>query len=157
MDGYLSKPIRPELLMNETKRVTGDGGHDPVPQMPAAVAEKPRHTDWDLNDLMERLGGDQEFLRELLVIFRQDVQMNLEKSRAAMEKRDLEGLSRAAHTIKGMLKNLSMGTAAESAAALEQAARENLTEKSEELLLRLSNELEAILPEVESQLAEVKP
>jgi len=157
MDGYLSKPVRQELLRNEIKRVTGNGQQKLVPPAPEASAEKPRHSDWDLKDLMERLDGDQDFLRELLVIFQQDVRVNLQKSRAAIENRDLEGLSRAAHTIKGMLKNLSMGAAAESAAALEKAARENSMEQSEHLLQRLSSEMEEILPEVELQLAEVKP
>ncbi len=144
-------------MKNEIKRATENGEHETVPQTPPPVAEKPRPSDWDLKDLMERLDGDQEFLRELLTIFRQDVDVNLQKSRAAIEKHDLEALSRAAHTIKGMLKNLSMGTAADSATALEYAARENLMEKSEELLHRLSKELQEILPAVESQLTEARP
>jgi HPt (histidine-containing phosphotransfer) domain-containing protein len=122
-----------------------------------AAVEQPRQNDWDLKELMERLGGDQEFLRELLVMFREDVRMNLEKSRKAMEERDYEGLSRTAHTMKGMLRNLSMGTAAETAAALEKTSRENLQGESKDLLEGLTKELEGIIPEVEAQLAEVKP
>jgi HPt (histidine-containing phosphotransfer) domain-containing protein len=144
-------------LSGELHRITGSGEREPAPPTLPVVAEKPQHADWDLKNLMERLDGDQEFLRELLVIFRQDVEVNLQKSRDAIGKHDLDGLSRAAHTIKGMLKNLSMGPAAESAAALEQSARENLPEKSQELLSQLSKELEEILPQVESQLREVRP
>jgi HPt (histidine-containing phosphotransfer) domain-containing protein len=154
MDGYLSKPIRPELLRNEIERVIG--GNVRKQPMETAV-EQPRQNDWDLKELMERLGGDQEFLRELLVMFREDVRMNLEKSRTAIANGDYEALSRTAHTMKGMLRNLSMGAAAETAAALEEASRENLQAESRELLERLARELEAILPEVEAQLAEVKP
>jgi HPt (histidine-containing phosphotransfer) domain-containing protein len=123
----------------------------------AAAAEQPRKTEWDLRELMERLGGDHEFLRELLVMFREDVRMNLEKSRTAIAKGDYEGLSRAAHTMKGMLRNLSMGTAAETAAALEKASKESLQGESKELLEGLTKELEGILPEVEAQLADAKP
>src|ERR1700692_1730490 len=122
-----------------------------------AAVEQPRQGDWDLKELMERLGGDQEFLRELLVMFREDVRMNLEKSRKAMGECDFELLTRTAHTMKGMLRNLSMSAAAEKAAALEQASRENLQRESQELLEGLTKELERILPEVEAQLAEVKP
>ena len=50
-----------------------------------------------------------------------------------------------------------MSAAAEKAAALEQASRENLQRESQELLEGLTKELERILPEVEAQLAEVKP
>jgi len=127
-------------------------------KQPAETAvEQPRQFDWDLKELMERLGGDQEFLRELLVMFREDVRMNLEKSRKAMGECDFELLTRTAHTMKGMLRNLSMSAAAEKAAALEQASRENLQRESQELLEGLTKELERILPEVEAQLAEVKP
>jgi HPt (histidine-containing phosphotransfer) domain-containing protein len=121
------------------------------------TVEQPRQFDWDLKELMERLDGDKEFLRELLVMFREDVRMNLEKSRKAMGDCDFESLTRTAHTMKGMLKNLSMGAAAEKAAALEKASRENLQRESHELLEALTKELEGILPEVEVHLAEVKP
>jgi PAS domain S-box-containing protein len=154
MDGYVSKPIRTEFLRSEIERVTGG---DMREQPMEKAVEQPRQSEWDLKELMERLGGDQEFLRELLVMFREDVRMNLEKSRTAIGKGDYTGLSRIAHTMKGMLRNLSMGAAGETAAALEQASRDSLQKESKELLEGLTNEVEGILPEVDAQLAEVKP
>ena len=115
-------------------------------------AEPPRKIRWDLKELMERLDGDEEFMRELLVMFRKDALENLEKSRRAMAERDLDLLARAAHTLKGMLRNLSMGAAADTAAALETASRESRDSDSKELLGKLERELERILPEVEAQL-----
>ena len=153
MDGYVSKPVRPEALRTEIERVTGGNMPEEIKQ---AAVEHPRHADWDLKDLMDRLGGDEEFLRELLVIFRQDARMNLEKSRKAMAELDFESLSRTAHTLKGMLRNLSMGAAADMAAALENASREKQQSDSEELLGKLVKEMEGILPEVEAQLAGVR-
>jgi HPt (histidine-containing phosphotransfer) domain-containing protein len=122
----------------------------------AAAAEQPREMEWDLKELMERLGGDEGFLRELLMMFPDDVRMNLEKSRKAIGTSDYKGLSRTAHTMKGMLRNLSM-RAAETAAALEKASQENQQEDSRDLLEKLVKELDGILPEVEAQLAGVKP
>jgi HPt (histidine-containing phosphotransfer) domain-containing protein len=118
--------------------------------------EPSRQIDWDMKELMERLDGDREFLRELLVMFREDVRTNLEKSRKAEGERDFEQLSRAAHTLKGMLRNLSMRAAAETAAALEGAAQEKRQSDSQQVLDQLAKELERILPEVEAQLAGVK-
>jgi PAS domain S-box-containing protein len=153
MDGYVCKPIRPEFLRNEIERVIGgDMGKRPA----ETAVEQPRQFDWDLKELMERLGGDHEFLKELLVMFREDVRMNLEKSRKAMGECDFESLTRTAHTMKGMLRNLSMGAAAEKAAALEKTSQDNMQRESQELLEGLTKELEAILPEVEAHLAEVK-
>jgi two-component system, sensor histidine kinase and response regulator len=120
------------------------------------AAEQPRQNDWDLKGLLERLDGDEGFLCELLVMFREDTRLNLEKSRKAMAEHDFEMLARAAHTLKGMLRNLSMGTAAETAAALETASRENRDIDSKELLEKLEKELQGILPEVEAHLAGVR-
>ena len=122
-----------------------------------SLADEPaRQPKWALKELMERLDGDREFLRELLVIFRQDLRVNLQKSHEAIGNSDYEQLSRAAHTMKGMLRNLSMDVAGETAAALETASRESRGSDSKELLERLEKELEEILPEVEAQLAGVR-
>src|SRR5258708_12106976 len=83
-----------------------------------SLAEEPaRKTKWALEELMERLDGDREFLRELLVIFRQDLRVNLQKSHEASGNSDYEQLSRAAPTMKAMLRNLFMSVAAATAAA----------------------------------------
>lgn len=134
--------------------VCEEAGVDGYPSEPKR--EELSRSDWDLKELMDRLGGDQEFLQELLVIFLQDARMNLEKSRTALERNDLTGLSRTAHTLKGMLRNLAMGSVAEIAAVLEKAAGAGLRKESEALLMQLTNELGEILPEVEAHLAGVK-
>src|SRR5260370_37744891 len=105
-------------------------------QNPGAAVEQPRQAVWDLKELMDRLDGDEKFLRELLVIFRQDARMNLEKSRKAMAGLDFESLTRTAHTLKGMLRNLSMGAAAGTAAVPVNDALERRKGESPELLGR---------------------
>lgn len=60
------------------------------------------------------------------------------------------------HTIKGMLRNLSMNSAAQTAAALEKSAQGGAEKESAELLLILEGDLAKILPEVEAQLVGVK-
>lgn len=156
MDGYLSKPIREDLLKREIARVTGDDGSTASVDGVEGGARMVRQREWNLEELMERLGGDREFLKELLGLFRDDARTNLEDSRARLEEEDLEGLSRAAHTLKGMLKNLAMAAAAETAAALEKAAREVKAEECARLLPQLEQEIGTLLPEVELQLAEAK-
>ena len=111
---------------------------------------------WDIKELLERVDDDREFLCELLLIFRQDSETNLQKARAALRDKDLPGLMRAAHTLKGMLRNLSMNRAAEIAYALETSARQENCAQAETCLARLELALGELLPEVEAQLAEVK-
>jgi HPt (histidine-containing phosphotransfer) domain-containing protein len=95
---------------------------------PAQLSVEPAELDWDLKDLLERLEGDQEFLRELLATCREDYRACLHKVHRAMAESNLPELSRAAHTIKGMLRNLSMNSAAQTADALEKSAQD-ATEK----------------------------
>jgi len=156
MDGYLTKPVRREVLQKEIERVTqsegaeaGRGVHDD--QNSSRSAET-----WNLHELMARVEGDQEFLRELLVIFRQDSLSNLEKAKQELGEQDLSALSRTAHTLKGMLRNLSMHRDAEVAKQLESAAQEAKPRESAELLEQLERGLGDLQPEIEAQLAEVK-
>lgn len=154
MDGYLTKPIRRELLQKEIARVTGQNkaAEKETPGMPDAA---PAGTGWNLNELRSRLDGDREFLRELLRVFREDCQSNLQKSRLAMAEGDLAGLARAAHTLKGMLRNLLMNRAAGTAGDLENAARAEKREEAAVLLTHLEQALAELLPEVDVELAEV--
>jgi HPt (histidine-containing phosphotransfer) domain-containing protein len=112
--------------------------------------------EWDIPELLERLDGDEEFLRELLVIFQQDAPKNLEASRQALAARNCADLTRAAHTLKGMLKNLAMKAAAQTAAALEDAARKDRVAESGEHFLVLERELEVLRHLVEARLAEAR-
>jgi HPt (histidine-containing phosphotransfer) domain-containing protein len=155
MDGYLTKPIRREVLRKEIDRaVTQSGSAENCSEAPphSEISE----AEWNVRELLERLEGDQDFLRELLQMFRADSQTTLMKAREALAQEDLTEVSRAAHTLKGMLKNLSMNAAAEIAAGLETAARNGARAEAEALFERLDRSLSGIMPEVETHLAEVR-
>jgi len=154
MDGYLTKPIRREVLRKEIDRAVTQNGPSENCSEPAPHGEL-SEAEWNVRDLLERLEGDQGFLRELLQIFRAESQTTLMKAREALTREDLPEMSRAAHTLNGMLRNLSMNAAAEIAAALETAARNGARAEAETLLDRLDGSLAGIMPEVEAHLAEV--
>ena len=155
MDGYLTKPIRREVLRKEIERaVTQSGSAENCDE--AARHGEASEAEWDVRELLDRLDGDQDFLCELLQVFRADSQTTLLKAREALAQQDLVETSRAAHTLKGMLKNLSMNAAAELAAALETAARNGARGEAEALFERLDRALAGIMPEVETHLTEVR-
>ena len=154
MDGYVTKPIRREVLRKEIDRVTAQSAPaESNAELPGRVARS--ENEWNVKELLERLEGDQDFFRELLQIFRDDSQGNLRKAREALAREDLAELSRAGHTLKGMLRNLSMNVAAETAAALETAARLGARSEAQALLDQLEQSVAGIMPEVEAHLAEV--
>lgn len=153
MDGYLTKPIRRELLQKEIAGVTHQAEPTLEPAIPSSAT--PSAQDWDLAELLDHLEGDRAFLCELLHVFREDSHVNMQNAKAAAAASDLTELSRAAHTMKGMLRNLSMNLAAETASDLEQAARQGRNTEIGALITRLERALEQLLPQVEIQLAEV--
>jgi HPt (histidine-containing phosphotransfer) domain-containing protein len=111
---------------------------------------------WDVNEVLERLDGDRAFFFELLQIFREDSQVNLQKAKSALSEGDLPGLMRAAHTLKGMLKNLSMNRAGEIAYALETASNQGKSDEAAKLLAELEQAAAEVLPQVNAQLAQAK-
>ena len=128
---------------------------EPIPREPAALRELTT-IDWNLEELLERVEGDRQLMLELLGMFRNDSPNTMEMAREALRRGDLHGLSRVAHGMKGMLKNLAMGTGSEIAGALEKAAGEESLGEVEALLQRLERALAQIMPEVEAQMTGVK-
>jgi HPt (histidine-containing phosphotransfer) domain-containing protein len=123
--------------------------HAYLPQSALSVSE------WDRQELLDRVDGDQSFLCELLVMFRTDGPQSLKGAEECLQKRDLLGVSRAAHTIKGMLRNLAMHHAGEVADALEKSSGESDIANSEKNLTELKAALDKILPAIETHLAGV--
>jgi two-component system, sensor histidine kinase and response regulator len=155
MDGYITKPVRREVLAKEIESLGGTS--EPADEVSARPPDsKPTEDEWNLRDLMERLEEDQELLRDLLALFREDGIATLAKARSEVTQGDFQALSRTAHTLKGMLKNLSMNASGEMAAALESLAKKEQRGECEDQLARLEHAFTRILPEVEAQLVEMK-
>ena len=111
---------------------------------------------WNRQELLERVDHDGELLCDLLRIFRKDSQRILVTAKVALGHGNMPELTRAAHSLKGMLKNLSMNRAAEAAYALEKAASQESREEARSLLPKLEAALLEVHPEVDAYLAEVK-
>jgi HPt (histidine-containing phosphotransfer) domain-containing protein len=114
MDGHIKKPIRPdpgEITL---------GGFSTVPS--AVPVEKLL---WGKAEALERLGGDEELLRELCQIFLQESPKLLEKLRRAIVTSDAESVMRAAHSLKGELGYLGAARATQAAQELEDMGHDN--------------------------------
>jgi HPt (histidine-containing phosphotransfer) domain-containing protein len=140
---------------SETNMAARQENESRTPQIRLAQPSRPSALDWDRNELIERLDGDQEFLCDLLQIFRDDCDANLQNARTALRERDLPGLMHVAHTMKGMLKSLCMNRAGEIAHALETCARQQQSELAESLLVELESAIAELLPMVDARLVGV--
>jgi HPt (histidine-containing phosphotransfer) domain-containing protein len=155
MDDYLIKPIRRDLLVEALQRIATQIETRKRPAV-SEIKNDSRSPAWNVAELMERVEGDQELLRELLLLFREDSKKNLVKVRHQLAERDYQGLSRTAHTLKGMFRKLPMPAAAEIAAKAENAARDELHNELPQIAAMLERFVADASQLVEAQLAEVK-
>lgn len=77
----------------------------------------------DEEDLLERVGGDIEFLNEIARMFLDDCPRMVQEIRFACARGDADALQHAAHTLKGCVANFGAGPAREAACRLEMIGR----------------------------------
>jgi CheY-like chemotaxis protein len=108
MDGYVAKPIVPAALFEGIERA--DEQH---PLEPAA---------FDHDELLSRLGGDEELLADVVKMFLEDCPKRLAAIRRAIDAADAPLVRAEAHALKGAAGNLSAGALSAAARAIESAA-----------------------------------
>ena len=94
------------------------------------------------DEALERLGGDEEFLVELLGELSSQISDNLVTIEAKLTENDFEGIGRIGHGLKGASANLDVTGIAELSAQLEQRAEEKNIEVIQDLVseIRRGNE-----------------
>jgi two-component system, sensor histidine kinase and response regulator len=90
---------------------------DPQQANPAAQA-----ADFDREQALTRVDGDEDFLRELAGIFRDDCPRSLAAIQAAIDRADYPVVERLAHTLKGAASNFYAKRTVAAAFSLETAA-----------------------------------
>ncbi|MBF0550397.1 MAG: response regulator [Deltaproteobacteria bacterium] len=137
MDDYLTKPIRPNELLQSIENARSY----PIPEPDAAQGEPV-----DLREFENRCSGDPKLIRQLVLLFLGNYHKYLADIREAINRRDPRDLEYRAHFLKGVLTNFSARSARIIAARLEELA------KDEKL-----NDAESVYSALEEQMARVKP
>ncbi len=149
MDGYISKPInREELEKTMAQKTNGldqtgpdaipDTGSISVPGLPVA---------WDVNKALERLGGDEKLLREVLEIFVEETPKLMVRLQQAVAEGDAHGIESMAHSLRGELSYFD-AVAASKARELEEMGRESHLEHTAEVLASFQNEVTVLMAKV---------
>jgi HPt (histidine-containing phosphotransfer) domain-containing protein len=110
----------------------------------------------NLPELLTRVGDDRELLRELLSILKADFPGHLQALREGVARKDLKQVMFVSHTLRGMLSNLAVTKAAASAAQLEHLAGEGREVPLKKALAEFEREVDGLLPEMETYMAEAK-
>ena len=143
MDGYISKPIRPQELLEVLER------HLPKQsrvESTAVSGELPSAEAASSTEILARFEGDRELFREVAGVFLDDHPKLLSEIRSAVGRRDSEALVRAAHTLKGAVGNFAAKSAFEAAQKLETIGRERDWAAAEQSCAELKKEIERLEP-----------
>ena len=143
MDGYTSKPFRPDQLRRIVANVAAGVLGKPVRSGPTASAPagSPQEAAWDLAEALRLADGNRKVVGIIVTTFLKDLQETLPLAQSAALARDEKGLARLAHRWKGSLSLLGARRAVQCAARLEELCRLGEPERLLESYHKLQNEL----------------
>ena len=113
MDDYLSKPIDAQMLRQIIERLTAE----PPPPEAAHAGKAP------VPEFLKAFENDWSFFAEVVEVFFSDYPRQLDRLRTCAENGDAATFRRAAHSLKGMLRNFQAEGSAEKAFHLETKAQ----------------------------------
>lgn len=103
---------------------------------------------WTADALLARVGGEVEIARELVGLFINECPRMLEAIRNSVAAGEAQEIRRSAHLLKGSVANFTETGAAAAALELEMIGREARLQDAPRALVRLEQELEALLPQL---------
>jgi two-component system, sensor histidine kinase and response regulator len=116
MDGYISKPIRAQELLEVTESFAGTSR--PTPSVDDQVDSV-----LDRETALERVDGDATLLADLAKLFCDQSPRMLSNIQDAITRKDADELRRAAHLLKGSVSTFAAQAAIEATLKLERIAR----------------------------------
>ncbi len=142
MDDYISKPIQPQKLVDTIEKWTYHKRNDSHDAM--NNNEEDYLPIFDKNSLLERVDGDEEFLRNLMNLFINDFKNYYTKLDQSIHNNDLELLASTAHSLKGSSANISALSLSHISKAIEQAGKNNDLQTAAGLLIKLDEEYQKL-------------
>lgn len=133
IDNYVSKPFEIEHI----QRLLRYGlSTRPVATrvVDAPVQEAPGHAVLDIERGLNQVGGDLDMYRELLGDFVKELPARLQTIEDIFARKDLVGLSRAAHNLKGIAASLGASELSQYAQRLDKQSVEGYTEALDHLI-----------------------
>jgi PAS domain S-box-containing protein len=161
MNDHLSKPIKPEELVDMVERWARPAGPpaSALPAPPASEAPAPvvdaapypgstremAQSGIDLPSALRRLGGNRVLLDRLVDIFRNDAEHVIERLRRGLRAGELAQVRLTVHSLEGASANLSAMAIAAAAHAVNQHLRSGDLDATERALEPLAQALEPLL------------
>ncbi|MFN7921360.1 MAG: Hpt domain-containing protein [Bryobacteraceae bacterium] len=104
----------------------------------------------NLSAALDRVGGDEELLREVAQLYLVEYPALVDEIRQAVVSQNAPALQRSAHTLKGSLSAIGAEASMKAALALEMMGRNQALEGSAQALLALQAALDRLHRELET-------
>ena len=147
LDDYVTKPINPRDLLNALVRRIPPGERElPAAGPEFAGSELPVSlAGIDIQAGLERIGGNQEAYRKILIRFFRNNQEAVSNIQTALENCDPETAGKLAHTIKGVAGNIGADEVYHSMEAVEAALKKSDLTRVRPLLDKAAHHLHVVL------------
>ena len=99
---------------------------------------------FDLDDALEKVGGDREILEEIYKVFAESYPEQLSELKNAIDNGDAPIVERAAHTLKGSMGVFSAKKSLETAFRLETMGRDGQLQEAASVYSKLEQEIEEL-------------
>jgi two-component system sensor histidine kinase/response regulator len=149
MDGYLSKPINPQMLFAVVEQQHDDSRPSPSADQSASAGQRT----FDRAALLHRLCGDVELMTDVIAVFLEDCPARLAAIKDAVNRRHAEDLRAEAHGLKGIAANLSATGLFEATQVLERIGAESRMAAAEGAWRQLSVEASHVIDVLRERLA----
>ncbi len=147
MNACVTKPFKRDDLLREINKHISVS----VELTEAKAVKSPLDGDViKTSEAMNRLGGDEELIRELWKIFLENTPGQMEDLNKAINAGDIALTERHAHTLKSSAANLGANSMAEKALKIEELARSKSSNNINILFEDLSNEYKKVIEELEA-------
>ena|SRR5579863_6049127 len=99
---------------------------------------------FDYDELMERVGHDEQLLDEIIALFHEDAPARVAELESALARLDCVAFERSAHALKGMLSNFSAQPAVETASVLETMGHSHRWMNANQMLSKLEQQIDEL-------------
>jgi two-component system sensor histidine kinase/response regulator len=144
MDGYISKPINRHELVTLVEGASPRATADDTAGAETAPAPAGTPVSWSPDVMVERLGGDEDLVRQLVSLFLAEYPRMIATIRESVASGSADAIRRAAHAFKGSVSNFTDQAPMTTAFELEVMGKENRLDQVAAVFARLEGEVESL-------------
>jgi CheY-like chemotaxis protein/HPt (histidine-containing phosphotransfer) domain-containing protein len=149
-DDYLSKPIRSHDFRQTLQKWSEIRKLGSMPASDAPTASPESGIEFDHEKALDRVGGDETLLAEVIGIFLEDCPRLLGEIDKAVMTGDRASLGRLAHTLRGVASNFALSQVEEASSRLERMAKSAGLDDGRSAIQNLKQAMDRVRPSLEA-------